>query len=173
MALTQAQREAYARANTNLIHLPALEFRHPVFANPLRIVSYDKNIMLPLESSAPVEADQTKEFAGFLCSIKEPDIDAQVDSTFSIQIDGVSGYVQPLLAVANRSVVPIAATVRFYSYNVSTGAVSGAVGVIHLQVRGIAVTKTSVAVTLGYTNTANRAFPFQKYSVETNPGLSA
>lgn len=173
MSLSPAQREAYARANTSLIHLPALEFRHPVFAEPLRVVNYDRNLELPLESYAPVNEGEVVEFAGLACEIKEPDIDTQVDSTFNIQIDGVSGFAQPLLALANRTAQPIEATVRFYAYNLATGIADGPVGVIHLQVRSMSVTKTAVALTLGYTNTANKSFPAQKYTVESNPGLSA
>lgn len=173
MTLSPAQREAYARANSSLIHLPAIEFRHPVLATPLRVVSYDKNISMPLEIGAPVNGGTAVEFLGLVCSIKESDIDTQVDSTVSVQIDGVSGYVQPLLALANRTNIPVEATVRFYSYNVKTGVVDGPVGIIHQQVRSMSVTKTSVALTLGYTNSANKAFPSQLYTVTSNPGLSA
>jgi hypothetical protein len=173
MQLSPAQREAYARANSSLIHLPAVEFRHPVFSGPLRVVNYDRALFLPLEDYAPVDAGAVVNFEGLSCDIKQPDIDTQVDSTFSIQIDGVSAFVQPLLALANRTSVPVDATIRFYAYNVSTQVVDGPVGVIHLQVRSMSVTKTAVGVTLGYTNTANKAFPSQKYTVESNPGLSA
>jgi Domain of unknown function (DUF1833) len=169
--MTPAQREAYARANTSLIHLPALEFRHPTFGSPLRIVNYDGDISLPLEVGAPANSGATVLFAGVACDIKPPDIDDQVDAVTSVQIDGVSGIVQTLLANANDSNVPIDATLRFYSYNINTGVADGPVGVIHQQVRNIAVNKTSVAVSVGYTNSANASFPTQKYTSYSNPGL--
>lgn len=169
--MTPAQREAYARANTSLIHLPALEFRHPTFVSPLRLVNYDSDINLPLEVGAPANSGETVLFAGVACDIKPPDIDDQVDAVTSVQIDGVSGIVQTLLANANNSNVPIDATLRFYSYNINTGIADGPVGVIHQQVRNIAVNKTSVAVSVGYTNSANASFPTQKYTSYSNPGL--
>jgi hypothetical protein len=169
--MTPAQREAYARANTSLIHLAAVEFRHPTFASELRLVSYDSDITLPLEVGAPVDGGTNVLFVGVACEIKPPDIDDQVDAVTSIQIDGVAGIVQALLANANESVVPIDATLRFYSYNINTGVADGPVGVIHQQVRNISITKTAVAIALGYTNSANKAFPAQKYTSYSNPGL--
>lgn len=171
--MTPAQREAYARANTSLIHLAAIEFRHPTFVSPLRITDYDSDVNLPLEAGAPANGGTTVLFAGVACDIKPPDIDDQVDAVTSIQIDGVSGLVQTLLANANDSNVPIDATLRFYSFNINTGVADGPVGVIHQQVRNIAVTKTSVACSIGYTNSANKAFPAQKYTSYSNPGLVA
>lgn len=171
--MTPAQREAYARANTSLIHLAAIEFRHPTFVAPLRITDYDSDVNLPLEVGAPVNGGTTVLFAGVACDIKPPDIDDQVDAVTSIQIDGVSGLVQTLLANANDSNVPIDATLRFYSFNINTGVADGPVGVIHQQVRNIAVNKTSVAVSMGYTNSANNPFPAQKYTSYSNPGLVA
>jgi Domain of unknown function (DUF1833) len=163
--MTPAQREAYARANTSLIHLAAIEFRHPTFASEIRLVNYDVDLTLPVDSGASVL------FVGAGCEIKPPDIDDQVDAVTSIQIDGVSGIVQGLLANANDSIVPIDATLRFYSFNIKTNVADGPVGVIHQQVRNVAVTKTSVAIALGYTNSANKSFPSQKYTSYSNPGL--
>lgn len=170
--MTPAQREAYARANTSLLNMETLEFRHPTFSAPVRIVNYQDPIDFPLEANAPVNAGETVEFIGLACTVKAADIDAQADAMVTVQIDGVSGVVQTLLAYANQSAVPIDVTVRFYSYNVKTGDVDGPVGIIHNQVRTIAVTKTTVAVAMGYTNSANKKFPSQIYTVTSNPGLS-
>jgi hypothetical protein len=171
--MTPAQREAYARANTSLIHLPALEFRHPTFSVPLRLVDFDSDLSLPLEDFAPVDSAETVLFVGTRCEIRPPDIDDQVDSVTTFRIDGVSGLVQTLLANANKSNVPIDSTLRFYSYNLRTGLVDVPVGVIHQQVRNITITKTTISISIGYKNSANKRFPAQLYTSYSNPGLIA
>lgn len=169
--MTPAQKEAYARANSSLIHLPSLEFRHPTFISPLRIVDYDADIDLPLEDDAPIDGGESMLFIATRFEVQPPDIDDQVDSVTTFRIDGVSGVVQTLLANANKSNVPIEGTLRFYSYNVKTGVVDGPVGIIHQQVRNVSVVKASVAVALGYQNSANKTFPSQLYTSYSNPGL--
>lgn len=171
--MTPAQREAYARANTSLLHLPALEFRHPTFSAPLRIVDFDSDLSLPLEDYAPVDSGETVLFVGTHCEIRPPDIDDQVDSVTTFRIDGVSGLVQALLANANQSIVPIDATLRFYSYNLRTGLVDAPVGVIHQQVRNVSISKTTISISIGYKNSANKQFPAQLYTAYSNPGLVA
>lgn len=169
--MTPAEREAYARANVNLTHLISMEFRHPAFGAPLRLVNYYDDLNLPIEPDAPVNGGESILFVGVAFDLKTPDIDDQVDSAITVQIDGVSGNVQQLLANANQSHIPIECAVRYYGFNSNTLVASGPVGVIHQQVRNIAVTKTSVAVSMGYTNSANKAFPSQKYTSYSNPGL--
>ncbi len=170
--MSPAQREAYARASSSLIHLYSLEFLHSTFTQPLRIVNYETSINLPHEATAPVNPGETVFYEGVRCEVQEPKIDTDADSQSIIQVDGVSGIVHTLIAGAIKTVEPIEGILRFYSYNVKTGAVDGPVGIISQQVRNVAVNKTSVSLTMGYTNSANKAFPSQYYTVDSNPGLS-
>lgn len=171
--LTPAQREAYARAKTTLIHLWSLEFRHPAFGVPLRMVGYDArdDLLLPLEDGAPVDGGTTQAFACLAVDVPEPVINTEADTQIRIQIDGVPGAIQPYLSSANETSIPINVTVRPYAYDVATKAIEGPMGVMHLQVRNVGFSGTSVAVVLGYTNPANRSFPSANYTPETNPGL--
>ena len=169
--MTPAQREAYARANSSLLHLVAIEFLHSTFEQPLRIVDFDKDLILPLELDAPVNPGEYRRFTGWDVDVKPPDIDDEVDAVATMQIDGVSGLVQALLVNASKSIEPIKANIRFYSYNVSTEIVDGPVGTIYQNVRSIAISSASVAVTTGYSNSANKAFPAQIYTSYSNPGL--
>ena len=172
MTLSVAQKEAYARAHTSSIRLWAIELRHPTFVEPLRIVAHKEDLTTTLESNAPVEADQEVTFVSLAMKMREPEIGTEADSMVSIQIDGVPGAVQPYLAAANKTIYPIEATLRVFLYNLETESIiDSATSILHLQVRNIGVSKTSVTLTMGYTNTANRAFPSQLYTPETNPGL--
>ena len=171
MTLSVAQKEAYARAKTSVINLATLELRHPTFVEPLRLVSYKSDLTKTLESNAPVDSDTEVVFTAIAMKIKEPEINTEADTTISFQIDGVPGAVQPYLSAANKTIYPIDATVRTYIFDVGENAtIGGAAAIMHLQVRTIAVSKTSVSLTLGYTNTANRSFPSQNYTPESNPG---
>lgn len=169
--MTPAEREAYARANSNLLHVASVEFLHPSFMQPLRVVDYDRDLSLPLELTAPMDAAQSPLFTGWDCEIQPPDIDSEVDAITTIQIDGVSGVVHALLANASKSSYPIAANIRFYSVNVASQEVSGPVGVIYQEVRSVTTNSSTVSVACGYTNSANKAFPSQKYTSHSNPGL--
>lgn len=172
MSLTAAQKEAYARAKNSVIQLWTIELRHPTFVAPLRVVNYKSDFSTTLEASAPSNAGEIVLFSALSMRMREPEIDTEADATISVQVDGVPGAVQPYLANANESIFPIQATLRAYQYDVTAGApIDGAVSILHLQVRHIALTKTTVSLTMGYTNTANRAFPSQNYTPETNPGL--
>jgi Domain of unknown function (DUF1833) len=169
--LTAAQKEAYARAHTSTVHLWALEFRHPTFSGPLRVVQYKDDITLTLEVNAPIDGGTSQLFTALAFQMKEPDVNTEPDSTLTVQVDGVSGAVQPLFATANQSYTPIEVTLRPFTYDVVGQVVGETLGVIHLQVRHIAVTKKSVSLQMGYTNSANRAFPAVNYTAQSNPGL--
>jgi len=171
MPLTPAQKEAYARANTSTVHLWALEFRHPTFTAPIRLVQHKDNISLTLEASAPVDAGTLQEFTGLAFELQEPTNDTDPDNSLSMQVDGVNGAVLPLLTLANQSYIPIDCTLRAFSYEVVTQTPGELLAILHLQVRHMSVNKTSLGVQLGYTNAANRKFPFIDYTANSNPGL--
>lgn len=137
----------------------------------MRVVDFDTDLILPLELTAPVNAGEYRRFTGWAIEVKFPDIDSEVDAQTTLKIDGVSGMVQALLANATKSIVPIQANIRRYAYNVNTEIVEGPVGIIYQQVRSVAIASATVAVTVGYMNSANKAFPSQKYTSHSNPGL--
>lgn len=169
--LTAAQKQAYARAHSSTVHLWALELRHPSFPAPLRVVQHNEDISLTLETGAPADGDTLQLFTALAFRMKEPDISTEPDSTLTVQADGVSGAVQPYLATANQSSTPIEATLRPFSFDVVGKTVGEMLGVVHLQVRHISITKVSVSLKMGYTNSANRAFPAVNYTATSNPGL--
>jgi hypothetical protein len=172
MTLSVAQQEAYARAKTSVLNVYAIELRHPTFVEPLRVVSLKEDLTVTLESNAPVDASAEVVFSALAMRLREPDINSEADTTFNVQIDGVPGAVQPYLAAANKTIYPIEATTRIYLYDLATAStIGGAAVVMHLQVRSVQVSKTSVSLTMGFTNPANRSFPSQLYTPETNPGL--
>lgn len=169
--LTPAQREAYARAKSTVVHIWALEFRHVTFADHIRIVQNRNDVTFSLEADAPANPGESKIFIGTGLRVGEPEISTEVDSTLSIQIDGVSGIIQNPFTVANKTAFPVECAARPISYDVITGTVGQILGRLDLQVRSLSLNMTSVNVKLGYTNTANRPFPYINYTPQSNPGL--
>ncbi len=162
MTMTPAVQQAYARASTSLLQIYAIDLDHPAFADTIRLVNYKQDIT--------VGGDV---YTGMAMDVEESSIDTEADSTYTIQIDGVPGAVQPYLAQASKTFSPIDVTIRVFAYDVKTESLIDAspLTTINLQSRNISFNKTTVSINMGYTNTANRAFPSQLYTPESNPGL--
>jgi hypothetical protein len=170
MALSAAHREAYARVDKNVLHLNCIELRHSVLGI-MRLVDYDKDVDLLLEADAPANPGITRTFIGTAGEVARPSSNAEVDSPFSMLLDGVSGYLQPWLYNANQYQEIIPVTVRSIGYNIATETVIGVAGIIHLELLGAKVGTTDMQLTSGYSNSTNVAFPGVHYTPESNPGL--
>jgi hypothetical protein len=171
VTLTDAQKQAYARAHTSTMHLWCVEMRHASFPSPLRVVQHKANVTVTLEATAPVDAGDDVLFTALGFRLREPEISTEPDTTITIEVDGVTGSVIPYLATANQTTTPIEVTCRAIAYDVVAGTVTALLGIFHLQVRHIRSTLTTVSLSLGYTNSANQDFPNEVYTPESNPGL--
>lgn len=162
MTMTPAVRQEYARANTSLLQLYAIDLDHPGFTDTIRLVNHKTNVTIGAD-----------EYIGMGMDVDEPGMDTQADSTYTINIDGVPGIVQPYIAAASKTFFPIDVTIRIYAYDVRAESLIDAspLATINLQSRNISFNRTTVSISMGYTNTANRAFPNQFYTPESNPGL--
>lgn len=154
--LSPATKEAYARAKTSVVDLFSFELRHPTFPEPIRMVSYSENLDIELEDVAPVNAGEVVTFEGV--SFRQPSevIDTEPGNTFTIAVGGISRQVIPYLNVANASVEPIAATVRWVAYNTRSREVLGLSRAAEMQVRGFETGILTVQMTLGFTNLNTR-----------------
>lgn len=171
MTLTNAQKQAYARAHTSTAHLWCVEMRHASFPDHLRVVQHTTPVTVELEAAAPVDASTDVLFAALGFRLREPEISTEPDTTITIEMDGVTGAVIPYLAAANLTTTPIEVTCRAIAYDTVAETVTTILGIFHLQVRHIRSTLTTVSLSLGYTNSANQDFPNEVYTPESNPGL--
>lgn len=171
MTLTDAQKQALARAHSSTMLLWTVELRHSTFPAPIRLVQFTEDVTHTLEASAPADASSAVLFAATAFRFREPDISTEPDNTVTMQVDGVPGTVQPLIITANATSEPVEATCRALAYDVAGKTVTAGLSIYHLQVRHIRTTKTSVALSMGHTNSANQPFPRSTYTPETNPGL--
>lgn len=169
--LSQAQREAYARAKTSHVELWALEFRHSVFPQPLRIVQHNRDIIFPIEAGAPVDGGTNQNFTGLAFRFREPEIGTDPAPTISIQIDGVSGALLPFIRGALQTEEPIECALRTYLYDVVDNVTVEHSSTLHLQMPKYSTGLITISATFGYANAANKSFPSENYTSETNPGL--
>jgi hypothetical protein len=172
MSWSAAQKEALARASTSSFLKWGLELRHSLFPSHVRMVDHDKDIDLTLESDAPVQSGTTQTFTATAFRFKEPDFTNQPDPTVEIEIDGVSGTLEPFLKPAIASGEPVLLTLRGFMYDVNNESVDQMLRVYHFQMRKRVATMTTISATFGYTNPATQPFPKVKYSAATNPGLA-
>lgn len=170
MSWDQAQKEALARANSSTTLRWGLELRHSTFPAHIRMVDHDQDIDLDLEATAPANPSTTQTFLATGFRFTEPELTVEPDPTVTIEIDGVSGSLQPYLRAAIQTNEPIALTVRGFMYDVESGD-KQVLRILHLQMRRSVTTMTSISAEFGYTNAANQAFPSQIYDAKTNPGL--
>lgn len=170
--LSAAQKEAYARAHVSTVSLCALELRHTAFGSGvIRLAQGVDDVTFTLENNAPANASTSVTFTAVGFSISEPIINTEPDSVISLTLAGISGLVLPSLGNAAKSSVPVEATLRWLSFDTVAKTVGEVYLPIHLQARGFNTTKMSVTMKLGYTNTANKAFPSILYTAESNPSL--
>lgn len=172
MSWDQAQREALARASSDEVLRWVVELRHSLFPSPFRLAQHDKDIDVLLEADAPVDASTTQTFIATALRLREPEATTQPDPTITIEIDGISGSIQPFIRPAAVSGEPVLMTLRGLMYDVAAESVSQTLRVYHLQLRPPAtITMTTVTGVFAYTNPANQPFPSQKYDAISNPGL--
>lgn len=154
--LSPAQKEAYARAKTTTVDLFSFELRHAQFPEPIRMISYDKNIMLTLEATAPANPGETVEFTGVAFEAPQESINTEPGNGFTVAVGGISAQALPYLNAANETTTPIEVTVRYVAYDSRLNTVIGVSRPMEMQVRGFRTTITAVQMTLGYTNLNSR-----------------
>ncbi len=118
--LTEAQKEAYARAKTSVVDLFSFELRHSTFPAPIRMVSYDQDLQITLEATAPANPGETVTFIGVAFKPPSENINSEPGNSFTVVISGISDQALPYLDTANESLEPIDVTVRYVSYDTKT-----------------------------------------------------
>lgn len=171
MTMSQAIKEAYARAGSTTVHKIALELRHTSWPVPARMIDHATDVTLTLEPGAPVGAGQSVVFVGTGMEANEPELGAEPTAEMTITIDGVAGGMQALLEATSDSPSPIQVTIRAVALDTDNDAVVGVLTPYHLQVKSAAIDMTTVRLTMGRVAPVNMKFPRVKYSPETYPQL--
>lgn len=154
--LSEAQREAYARAKTTVVDLFSFELGHSTFPQPIRMISYDADVLVPLEESAPTNGGETVNYLGVAFKAPEENIDTEAGNTITVSVAGISAAALPYLNVANETLEPIACTVRWVAYDVRVASVIGVSRASEMQVLNFKTGILNLHMTLGFTNLNSR-----------------
>lgn len=172
MSMSQATREAYARASSKVIHLQCVELRNDQFPlGVLRMVNHSVAVTITLEAGAPLHGGLPAVFIGRGMDISEPVRNDEPDSPFSIRFDGVDGETQGIIYNARQSGEPVYATVRPVAYDVILQAPHDPIGALHLELQSAPTNLDTVTMVFGYSNSSNSAFPNKYYNPTTHAGL--
>lgn len=169
--LSQALAEAYASAPADDVILHTLEFRHPSFTTPIRVVRDYADLTATLEAGAPLNAGQAVTFVAFAFDFRLPDVLSSGVPEIEITIDNVSRDIIGYLDQAAQSASLIEVTYRPYLASDLTGPQMDPP--LTLVVREATADVFRVVCKAGFGDLANRKFPSQLYTAERFPGLVA
>lgn len=118
--LSQALREAYASAPSDVVILHTLELRHPSFLDDdgqsiaIRVVRDNQDLTARLESGAPMNAGEMVTFIAMGFDLELPPIDTAPVPEISITLDNASREIVKHLDSASDSQSKIEVTYRPY-----------------------------------------------------------
>ena len=118
--LSQAIKEAYASAPSDIVILHTLELRHPSFLDDngnliaVRVVRDNKDLTARLEPTAPLNANEMVTFTAMGFDLELPPIDTSPVPEISITLDNVSRELVKHLDAAVQTQDKIEITYRPY-----------------------------------------------------------
>lgn len=167
--LSAAIKEAYALATGIIYH--TLEFRHPSFTTPIRVVRGFEDITAGLEATAPLNAGQMVDFAAMAFELTKPEVSPSGVPQITITIDNVSREIISNIELSMGSTDLVQVTYREYLDSDMTAPQNDPP--MSLDIMTISATPFQVSCTAGFPNLMNKKFPTQEYSAEVFPGLIA
>lgn len=169
VTLDQAIREAYASAPQDVVILETLEWYHPTFAAPIRVVSDHADHTLTLEASAPRNAAEAVVFTAFPFRLLPPEVNEQGHVEMAIEIDNVSREIEDAFAAATAATEPVEVIYRTYLHTDASGPKNNPP--LAFTVRGADADNFRLRVRAVYGDFVNRKFPGEKYTLARFPGL--
>ena len=174
--LSEALKEAYASAPSDVILLHTIELRHPSFkdnqGNPtaIRVVRDNVNHVCRLEDTAPLNAGQEVEFIAMAFDLELPPVEAIPVPEITLSLDNVSTEIIGYLDQAIESQEMIEMTYRPYlSNDLSCPQMNPP---ITLVITEIVADISKISATARMMDIGNKSFPAENYTVKKYPGLS-
>lgn len=170
--LSQAIEEAYSTAPAGEVIIHTLEFRHPSFTAPLRVVHDQQDFVGTLESTAPENAGESVTFVAFAFDFVPPNIETTgALPEVTIAIDNVSGEILAYMDAAANSPDLIEMTYRPYLYSDPSEPQMNPP--LTLTVRTVEANIFRITAIASFGDFINKAFPGQVYDATRFPGLIA
>lgn len=168
-SLSEAIREAYASAPSDVVILHTLEFRHPSFTTPIRVVNDHANLVATLEPDAPADAGMAVEFIRFAFRFTLPEVMTTGMPEIEIEIDNVDASIVGYMDAAAQSDQLIEVTYRPYlSTDTSAPQMDPP---LTLVLHDVTADVFAVRGRASFGDFGNYRFPVQTYDQERFPGL--
>ncbi len=168
-SLSQAIKEAYAAAPSDVVTLHTLEFRHPAFTQPLRVILDHIDHTCTLEEGAPEDPGAAVLFVGYAFDIVLPTVDAGAAPEVVITIDNVSMEIEDSINAALATTDKVQVTYRPY---LSTDLTAPQMKPpMTLTISNITADRYRLSARAQLGDYANKAFPGESYSATRFPGL--
>lgn len=174
--LSEALKEAYASAPSDVILLHTLELRHPSFVDEngeptaIRVVRDNINHICTLEDSAPLDAGNAVEFIAMGFDLELPPVEAIPVPEITLTLDNVSTEIIQYLDRAVETQDMIEMTYRPYlSNDLSCPQMNPP---ITLVITEIMADISKISATARMMDIGNKSFPAENYTVKKYPGLS-
>jgi hypothetical protein len=174
--LSEALKEAYASAPSDVILLHTLELRHPSFVDEqgnqtaIRVVRDHVSHICTLENSAPLNPGEAVEFVAMAFDLELPPVNNTPTPEISVTIDNVSTEMITYLDRAIETQDMIELTYRPYlSDDLTTPQMDPP---ITLVITDIHVDCYKITATARMMDIGNKSFPSENYTVKNYPGLT-
>jgi hypothetical protein len=167
--LSQALREAYASAPTAETVLHTLEFRHPSFTTPIRVVRDYQDVVATLEATAPINPGAAVTFTAYAFNFTPPEVSTSGAPEITIVIDNVSSEIVGYIDAAAQT--PDLIEVTYRPYLASNLTTPQAVPPLTLVITTVTADVFRVQAKATFGDVANRKFPSETYTAERFPGL--
>lgn len=167
MTISTALQEAYAAVDVSGDIYHTLEFDHPTFEDPIRLV---QGTRIPGEYETvvlPVVGDSAAVFTVVEFSFALPGQEEGGISKAKIKVDNVSQMLQEAIRSAISSDYPFSLTYRCYS----TNDINNPEVYFGLKMRKVSLTAFSAEGELSYEEVEMQAFPGLTYDLDKYPAL--
>ena len=175
-ALSEALREAYASAPSDVVILHTLELRHPSFMDDdgqlvaVRVVRDNQDLTARLEPTAPLNPGEKVTFIAMGFDLELPPINAAPVPEITITLDNVSREIVKHLEAASTSQHKIEITYRPYLSDDLEGPQMDPP--FTLVLTEVSATATCVIGRARMLDIGNKAFPGETYTAKRFPGLT-
>lgn len=167
--LSEAIKEAYASAPSDVIIYHTLEIWHSAFTNPIYVVRDHSALLATIEPTAARNAGDEVTFIAFAFDIVPPDQDKSGVPQCVIEFDNVSREILANIDLAMGSTSPITVIYRAYLSDDLSGPENDPP--LELQLMSITADPFRIRAVAGFGSLSNLRFPKLDYTAEVFPGL--
>lgn len=170
--LSEALKEAYASAPSDVVVIHTLELLHPAFTEPIRVVADYAPINARLENLAPVDPGAVVTFQPFAFDFTLPEVFDKGVPELQFNIDNVSGEIMENIELAMGLPSKLEVIYRAFLSNDLDGGPHNNPP-LQMTVTSIEIDAMTVQARATIIDFSNRKFPNNEYDERRFPGLIA